>query len=438
VEELVQLSNLLKVKGHCRIELYDAETGELCEAAEGDNFVNPLLANTIFKQVQKLIVAGGIPNGGLDLPNINNNTLDGLFRYLVLTDYSGAESPSTEVSIPGNMIGWANRSSYAGGSSVEGSINVSESFGNETLAHWVFDFPTNCANGTINSICWSYVYPESQGYYMMPGKMCGSNWVWLTRFVRTYTYVAAGDGYFWGYLANGSNYTVYKIDPTQAYAEISSFNLPTAPMGVRFVETGGYLYYTNQSNYVVKYNISAGTYVQSATAIAVWNTYTHLVQATDGTYLYMSWIGGYAAMRVRMSDLTLMESGKYIQVNGTFSAFYFVYISGQLYIINTYNPSQGLYTVNWTTGSGSITANFAAPFYGDSSLFSDGTTLYSTYTEQFYSINGNGTSLMNLASNPAGITGIANYNLMARKLLGSPIVKTSSKTMKIIYEFTFS
>ena len=98
-----------------------------------------------------------------------------MFKYIVLTDYQGAESPSTETTIPGNMVGWANRTSYAGSDSHEGTINVAESFGGENIAHWVFDFPTNCANGTIGSICWGYVYPEVLGSYMIPGKVCGSN-----------------------------------------------------------------------------------------------------------------------------------------------------------------------------------------------------------------------------------------------------------------------
>jgi hypothetical protein len=359
MDELVKLSeNPLGIKGHCRIELHDAETGELSDVQEGDNFVSPLFAATLFRQVQKILIGCGVPNGGMEFPNINNNTFDSMFRYLVLTDSQMAESPSIEVAIPGTMIGWANRSSYAGGSSTQGSINVAESFGNENLVHWVFDFPTNCANGTIGSVCWAYVYPETPGTYMMPGKVCGSNWSWIGKCARTYTCMAAGDGYLWGYVGA----TLYKLDPV-TLLELSSYTLPNTPYQNHFIVSGGYVFY-NYSNYIYKFNYSNSTYVVSATAYAVCSSNGQALNpmCTDGTYGYMVCTASSAQMigRFRLADLVFMEYKNLLCGSTPTYPSNITYIGGQLYIMTQWN-TYGLYSINYST----IQATQINQFYGE-------------------------------------------------------------------------
>jgi hypothetical protein len=430
-------SNTLKIKGRCRVELRDAETGELTDVQEGSNFITSYVMTTFLRQLQKTVMCGCY-NGGIAVgPYSSAYGADGFFKNIVLTDSTLAESPTTEYSIPGNMIGWANRSPYVGSSTVEGSINQSESFADENRVHWVFDFPTNAANGTINSVCWAYAYPETPGLQMITSKLVGTNATFIGKGVRAYNRVCAGDGYIWGYV--GSPNMLYKIDPA-TFQEIASFNLssisPIIPSWGNscFFVLNGYFYYASSSNsHMCKINLS--TLVVTDGGYVCPNS---LCFATDGTsYIY---VGGYnqaQVFRLNLATLGLVDQ-KVIPYLGGYSMMpeSMVYIGGVLYLIpysgGTINRIAAYnYVANTIAG---VTGNC-----GDLQLFSDGTTLYTSYTEQYTIAGGSGGYVSNtqVASYPS-MTGFQANNLLARKLLGSPVVKTSSKTMKIIYEFTFS
>ncbi|MDR3665305.1 MAG: hypothetical protein P4L35_00555 [Ignavibacteriaceae bacterium] len=421
----------LGVKGHVRVELHDAETGELTDVQEGDNFISNVMYTLIMKQVQKILFAGNIPNNGIGFPIINSGSygvFDGMFRNLVLTDSTLAESPTTETNIPGNMVGWANKVPYVGTSAYQGTINQIESFATENLVHWSFDFATSVANGTINSVCWGFVYPEVAGY-MLGSKLISQQLTYLGRCARTYSFVCAGDGFFWGTVGTA----LYKIDPV-SYAEIATYTLAFAPGAYSMCVNNGFIYYYGNS-YVRKQNILLGTVVTSVNSscypYAVDATYVYCIYPTSPSYFY----------RLKVSDLTQVDA-KYITINvagvPTNLYTYCMYMrGGNLYVMcyTGYSYPAGIYLVNYVAGTATLVNG--SNFLNDVKIFSDGTTLFLPYTENNNFNNVGNTSTTMLASFPNAEATVS-YNLMARKLLPSPITKTSAKTMKIIYEFTFS
>lgn len=83
------------------------------------------------------------------------------FNIMSITNNTDEETADINILL-GDVIGWANKTgTYAGSSTTQGTRNESEtSFYTDDngnfVAHFVFDFPTHCANGTFNSIYWHY------------------------------------------------------------------------------------------------------------------------------------------------------------------------------------------------------------------------------------------------------------------------------------------
>lgn len=140
------------IKGHVTIELFNAKTGKLEQKTESDNFIAQAgvrhlqwaQRNFYFKdQIYTL-----------------NNTLDqdyipiDPYNSIVLSDSATPEAPSTEWYMPGKLIGYSTKLTYVGSNNLRGSPNGVQSEATPTYTKWVFDWPTNAANGTISSIGW--------------------------------------------------------------------------------------------------------------------------------------------------------------------------------------------------------------------------------------------------------------------------------------------
>jgi hypothetical protein len=428
VEEKVSF-DVLQVKGHCRVELRNAKTDELVDVREGDNFLSYGLLNAILKQMQKAVFAGFCPRAGLGLPPLAdssfNYSYNGAFRYLILTDSNMVENSSTESEVPGNVVGWCDRSAYAGTDVLRGTLNYNESFADEKEVRWVFDFGTDKANGTINSVCWAYTQPGQETSLGSSQKTCMSNINFIAKLPRNYFRITYGDGYFWGV----SNGILYKIDPL-TYEEVATYSHST--VSDYFAIHGGYMYTTSGGSYIRKLNLSDMTYTQKSISSINY----HSVWGIDGTHVYTH-RPGYASSsyKIKISDLTLDGSITLpiFQVTGIFS------VNNALYTI----CELGIY--EWDPVGAVFNKVSDVGFYDLNNyvyVFSDGTNIYMSYREQYKTIANGVVGLTselnqtNLASIPS-VTGLKRYNLMARKLLDTPIVKTSSHVMKVVYEFTF-
>ena len=441
----------LKIKGHCRVELTDVDSGEI-EVVEGPNFIASHVLNVYLKQLQKSIF-NNVPNGGMNyisqkIPGVLCPTV---FNFLAVTDYVGAENPSSEYEVPGNIIGWATTSStYAGASTTQGTINSAESFGNEAMCHFVFDFPTNAANGTISSVCWCYNLNggilNPKGSYTVAGTTCvamAANWVWQGKCPRIYAWVTKGDdGYFYG-LVTGTPSMLYKVDPV-TFQEVQTYTFPgsgsNSPAHLRWVVHSGVVYYVNlATGLLTAWNLSTLA-VTTGVSIASMS-----ICACDGTYLYAvypasnNYVCRYSMALATVDNAAIMGSGGvgcYYYWNDVF------FLNGNLYGYVTSTAGSG--GPNPAAGYGLAQINYATKqctyvgYINDGQIFSDGTNIYEWSIGNYQALSGTYNSNINIYLGPTDPSLIRVYNLMARKLLNTPVVKTSSKTMKIIYEFTFA
>lgn len=132
------------------IELFNAETGEKVYEAKAENVINNFVSKIAYMDYFYYRIKGSISTTQYPSPP---------WQSLVLTDYSGSEEANNNF-IRGNLIGYADKTTpYAGGDSQKGTINIAETkldtIFNGVL-HFVFDFPTNAANGTFQTVWWAY------------------------------------------------------------------------------------------------------------------------------------------------------------------------------------------------------------------------------------------------------------------------------------------
>lgn len=125
-------------------------------------------------------------------------------RYLILTDYNGAEN-ADNVLLRGKQCGYAYKSgSNVVPDSIKGYMNTVESQKiSKYKFKYVFDFPQTCANGTFQSIWFGdHSYGPVQGvnkFITLPQPDSGNNygayiyegdgyWAWTSGYLRKYKY----------------------------------------------------------------------------------------------------------------------------------------------------------------------------------------------------------------------------------------------------------
>lgn len=144
---LTKMKPIAPVRGMAKVQLIDAENGKVIYEAHTENIINSIVAKYAFMEFFYFKLKGETSKSYFQAP----------FDYLLLTDYEGEEDPQIKY-YRGSVIGYANKNTtYIGNSNVKGTINVSESdldVNGTGLIHFVFDFPTNAANGTFNTIWW--------------------------------------------------------------------------------------------------------------------------------------------------------------------------------------------------------------------------------------------------------------------------------------------
>jgi hypothetical protein len=145
------------------IQLFDDLTGKQVEEVKTHNLLTNGAAKMAYmdRYFSRLRdgknsanpTAGNSPswNGGGNIYTPYANPFD----VLILMN-TGIPENADQTFLQGTKIGWAEKSvPYAGGDNLRGTINTSETTFNEpNNLHYVFDFPTNAANGTFDTIFW--------------------------------------------------------------------------------------------------------------------------------------------------------------------------------------------------------------------------------------------------------------------------------------------
>lgn len=148
MKDNVTLNNTFLPKGKVTVEVFD-EQGSLISKQQKNNFISKGVRERLYPMLQQNIFFLR-NNKGVDLLS---EVKDTPFARMELRDFDGIEQPNVEEIIKGKLIGFANtNTAYAGSSSNQGTLNVVESSTDRHLIRLVYDFPTNCANGTFQSI----------------------------------------------------------------------------------------------------------------------------------------------------------------------------------------------------------------------------------------------------------------------------------------------
>ncbi|MGG3708675.1 hypothetical protein [Heyndrickxia coagulans] len=153
-------------KGLIKIELFDDLTKKKVEEINTHNFIARGVLDHLFKAKMRDVFTQGRNTGGRSV----STSFGDMFEQMSLTDANHPESPETEWLRKGKVIGYAlTTTTYSGSSTIQGTYNAVESSTTAEKVHMVFDFPTNAANGTFQSIYFhqsSYVQPNN--YYRFP------------------------------------------------------------------------------------------------------------------------------------------------------------------------------------------------------------------------------------------------------------------------------
>lgn len=157
------------IKGKVLLELFDATTKEKVKEAYTENIIPEIY----FKDTFMGHFAQGIMGIG-GSRTCNNHTW---FDYLYLTDSDKPENMN-EQRVLGNVIGFAHRNTpYSGNDIRQGTINRVETklqvTDTKIKLNFVFDFPTNAANGKIESIYWAESNPDNKDYHYLGAPIFG-------------------------------------------------------------------------------------------------------------------------------------------------------------------------------------------------------------------------------------------------------------------------
>ncbi len=132
------------------LQLKDATTGRLLEERVGENFA----ANQVIRQAkwqQRNQYKTGLSSiGSSDTDYQPHSATDAI----TLTDSTLTPDSVNEWSMPGKLVGYATKATYAGTDVLRGTPNAAQLDAQPTYTKWVFDWPTNAGNGTINSVGW--------------------------------------------------------------------------------------------------------------------------------------------------------------------------------------------------------------------------------------------------------------------------------------------
>jgi len=490
-DELVQ-----KIEGQVTAELFDAKTGKLIQREETHNFVSQS-AIAFLKQAQRTVFKQGIYALNTALMQ-DYQILDKSNAAIVLTDYSAAEDAANETHMYGQPIGWASRTTYSGTDTLRGTPNAGLSQATTTYCKWVFDWPTTAANGTINSIGWSRFYTGGTlgQYNTLDTSLTGNAFSYASNSTVTQVYNSSTSYSFLSrasssvcYAGNLGNTTVTKLDAS--FVVSSTFSVATQfPNGVYGIAWDGgnsklWVLGLNAGVYKVASYNSSGTLVDApVTVTSAGRTLRAL--AYDGQYLWMSDIAGPSCILWRINPATGSDVSSF-----TFPQPKFVYntwsesiadlacdTANQIIWVKMFHwesgttrgcpPSNQLKAFSYTGQPQALSVTLYSwlgtqPSYaysnstalsgmvyptagtGTYDSFSPSTPLVDPATSSSYSYGFDIIDKYNFIcclavtnSNTFRVTAINADGMGSRALLGTPIAKTNTQTLRITYQMNYS
>lgn len=430
------------------VQTQDALTGKIVDQVHGENFsANQVIRHAKWQQ-RSIFKTGLTALGSSDTDYSPHQAT----QALVLTDSGLSEDPTNEWQMPGGLIGYAIKSTYAGSDIYRGTPNVTQLEATAAYSKWVFDWPTNAANGTIRSVGWVGIQNTSASVtdpIFVTGPSIEQTW---STAVTAYYFARASNTLSFA-CATASSTSVTVMDST--YAQTTTFNVTgqfTAINGLAWDSGNNFLWVigTNSSaKRIAAYN-SSGV-LQTGPYTLTTRTYGCL--AYDGTYLWSTTKGtgnAHTAWKISTSDgsdvsnfafgtaMTLASSpGTAATVCGlcwdpTYSRLWVrqsPYASGQT----------ACWFSSYNTNGEKQTPDVSPMLYTPSAAAFN---LYANFNtgspRDFDIIDGNQFALPVLTSGGvAEVYRLRVDNLGTRSLLSSPVVKANTQTLKVIYTINY-
>lgn len=365
-------------KGLIKIELFDDLTKKKVEEINTHNFIARGVLDHLFKAKMRDVFTQKRNTGG----QLVSASFGDMFEQISLTDANHPESPETEWLRKGKVIGYAlTTTTYSGSSTIQGTYNAAESSTTAEKVHMVFDFPTNAANGTFQSIYFhqsSCVPPNA--YYDFP-KIGGG----------VYSLKKYNDQF---YVLKTPTLEVYNTN----WNLLNSYNLNDSSIR-DFEIVDDYLFYVkdNRMNTIRKAPIA------NPTALEL------VIQGIS------DYCGGIAFNDINRQFII----GNYLSSNN----IQFMYYDVNFNLINTITISSNSLSYDkskLTIIDGDL---IAGPHYID--------TQGNVFDVSFYNVRG---AIDGLLYDSAGHL-LPKLAIGSRALLDAPVTKLNTQTMKITYDF---
>lgn len=378
------------VKGFVTVELFD-KYGDKIQTVKSKNMITQLTKNHMIWKMKEDFFRG--------CPGTLPGEPGYYLNNIVLTS---STLPPQDIAMQdtGNVIGWANKSTYSGSDAHRGTINTAESYATNDKVHWVFDWPTHAANGTFQTILWGNIDTGTTGLNSM--------WSTLYNMVqgRYIQGLAHGGGYYWLSTTYSSYPYIFKIDPN-SFTNIANYGTPdNAPRGITW--GNNFLWLAGQEKDEI-YKIDPA----NMTTVSSFST-----PYADPRGL--TWYNNH--LWVICGDNKIYELNP---DTGTVLS----------YLIPPKGNTQTLYFDN----NGNIWASDPSIIYKFNPSTGAILTLIDSPTNTIVGIYLNEDGSLIVADNgySGRIVKITDLQIGARTLLPQPVTKTSTNTMKVQYDFIF-
>lgn len=431
------------------VQLRDSLSGKLVDEAHGENFsANQVIRHAKWQQ-RNAFKAGISTMGSSDTDYSPHQAT----QALVLTDSGLSEDSTNEWQMPGNLLGYALKSTYAGSDIFRGTPNVTQLEATSASTKWVFDWPTNAGNGTIRSVGWigyQTVQTSVTDPWLMASATVEQTWssavnaLYFTRASNTLSFACTGT----------ASTSVVVMDA--AYAQTTTFNVNgqfTAINGLAWDSGNNFVWVigtNNSAKRIAAYN-SSGV-LQTGPYTLTTRTYGYL--AYDGTSLWSTTKGtgtAHTAWKISTTDGSDVSNFTFnTATNSVASPGLAAYVCGlcwdpiysRLWVRQApYSPGSTCVMSSFNTSGDKQTLDISPMLYSPSA---GAYNIYSSYftvgvsSRDFDMIDGNQFVMPNFdTASVNSVLRVRVDNLGTRSLLSSPVVKANTQTLKVIYTINY-
>lgn len=436
IEMLKHKVSSIPLRGFTKIELFDEKRfGKKVEEVTAENFISINMKNYLEYILMNEYSKIGVGLSGTDMMPLTYREFP--FTVLALTTDSRPENPQIERIVMGDIIGYSFKNQYVGSDTRRGTLNSAESYKDRSMAHFVFDFATNAANGTFSSVVW---YSDVGSSSLTAQRYYQKNYEWYVNLSGKNGLASLGgsrggmcfDGSsFWSMetLDSGVKKIVELLITPGQKGNVASFTLGRVWDHPSFLGSSDVAYDMTYDSDYIYYVVNTGSY----------NT-IHRVKKSDGTRSTITLSGFrylYGVERVEAYFYVLGQSAT--QVNGQYPLRWAKYDSNfnvieAKNIFDTsvvaygmaYNQQKNEIAVRTSIGLFIFDTQMNRTSYAIDQPSSMGSYPGIAVKDGEYFIRSDNTIFM-----------VELGSLGARNLLPTPVTKTSTNTMKVTYDFMF-